>query len=80
MSNQSDRRSPFGQGSAIASLVAAVACTFASDALASQSPARPDERELAARVAAIVERIRLVDPALVRNVPPEMKIAQWRNR
>jgi len=68
------------QGSTIVSLAAVIACTFASDALASQSAAPPGEHELAARVATIVERIRLVDPTLLRNVPPELKVAQWRNR
>jgi hypothetical protein len=64
----------------VASLVAAVACVLASDALASRSPAeRVGEQELSARVATIVERIRLVDPTLVRNVPRDQKIAQWRN-
>jgi hypothetical protein len=53
---------------------------LASDALASRSPAeRVGEQELSARVATIVERIRLVDPTLVRNVPRDQKIAQWRN-
>jgi hypothetical protein len=35
---------------------------------------------LSARVAAIVERIRLLEPTLLRDLPPEAKIAQWRNR
>jgi len=34
---------------------------------------------LAARVGAIAERIRSGEPALVRELPPEAKIAQWRN-
>jgi hypothetical protein len=55
---------------------------LAGDALARQSPAEPTvaEQELAARVAAIAERIRSVEPTLVRELPPEVKIAQWRNR
>jgi hypothetical protein len=49
---------------------------------ARQSPAEPAvaEQELAARVAAIAERIRSAEPTLVRELPPEVKIAQWRNR
>jgi hypothetical protein len=35
---------------------------------------------LAARVATIAERIRSAEPTLVRELPPEVKIAQWRNR
>jgi hypothetical protein len=35
---------------------------------------------LAARVAAIAERVRSAEPTLVRELPPEVKIAQWRNR
>jgi hypothetical protein len=82
MSNDRDRKPPAGQGVAIASLVAVVACALAGDALARQSPAEPTvaQRELAARVAAIAERIRSAEPTLVRELPPEGKIAQWRNR
>jgi hypothetical protein len=80
MFNHRDRR-PLGQGTAIASLVAVVACALASDALARQSPAEPSagEQTLSARVGAIAERIRSGEPALVRELPPEAKIAQWRN-
>jgi hypothetical protein len=55
---------------------------LAGDALARQSPAEPAvaEQELAARVAAIAERVRSAEPTLVRDLPPEVKIAQWRNR
>ena len=82
MSNDHDRKPPAGQGVAIASLVAVVACALAGDALARQSPVEPGvaEPELAARVAAIAERIRSAEPTLVRELPPEVKIAQWRNR
>ena len=81
MSNDLDPRSPLCKGTVVASLVAAVTCALASDALASRLPADPraGEQELSARVAAIVERVRLIDPALVRDLPPEKKIAQWRN-
>ncbi len=80
MSNELDR-GPLGQGSVVTSLVAAVACVLASDALASRSPAElhVGERELSTRVATIVERIRLVDPTLLRDLPRDKKIAQWRN-
>jgi hypothetical protein len=55
---------------------------LAGDALARQSPVEPSvaEPELAARVAAVAERIRSAEPTLVRELPPEVKIAQWRNR
>jgi hypothetical protein len=36
--------------------------------------------DLSARVAAIVEQIRLREPAIQRDLAPEVKIAQWRNR
>jgi hypothetical protein len=70
------------QGAAVVTLVAAVACALASDACASRLPVEPSagEQELSARVAAIVERIRLGEPTLPRDLPPEAKIAQWRNR
>ena len=82
MSHHHDRKPPAGHAAAIASLVAVVACALAGDALARQSPAEPAvaEPELAARVAALAERIRIVEPTLVRELPPEVKIAQWRNR
>jgi hypothetical protein len=82
MSNELDRRLPLGQGTAVVCLVALVACALASDAVASRLPAEPSacERDLSARVTAIVERIRLGKPALQRDLPPEVKIAQWRNR
>ena len=82
MSNPQDRKPPAGHAAAVASLVAIVACALAGDALARQSPAGPGvaEPELAARVAAIAERIRSSEPTLVRQLPPDVKIAQWRNR
>ena len=82
MSNDHDRKPPAGQGVAIASLVAVVACALAGNALARQPPVEPGvaEPELAARLAAIAERIRSAEPTLVRELPPEVKIAQWRNR
>ena len=81
MSNNLDPRSPLCKGTVVVSLVAAVTCALASDALASRLPADrcTGEQELSARVAAIVEHVRLVNPALVRDLPPEKKIAQWRN-
>jgi hypothetical protein len=81
MSNDLDRKPPLCKGTVVVSLVAAVTCVLASDALASRLAAEPPvgEQKLTARVAAIVERVRLVDPALVRDLPPEKKIAQWRN-
>lgn len=82
MSNERDLRLPLGQGAAVVSLVAVVACALASDAVASRLPAEPSagERNLSARVAAIVEQIRLREPAIQRDLAPEVKIAQWRNR
>jgi hypothetical protein len=82
MSNPHDRKPPVAHGAAIASLVAVAACALAGDALARQSPAERTvaEPELAARIAAIAERIRSAEPTLVRELPPEVKIAQWRNR
>jgi hypothetical protein len=81
MSNDLDPRSSLSKGTVVASLVAAVTCALASDALASRLP--PDRcisgQELSARVAAIVEHIRLANPTLVRDLPPQKKIAQWRN-
>jgi hypothetical protein len=81
MSDESNRPA-LRQGAAVASLVAAVACVAAGDARASRLPVAPSaaNQELSARVAAIVERIRLDQPTLLRDLPPEAKLAQWRNR
>jgi hypothetical protein len=81
MSNDLDPRSPLCKGTVVASLVAAVTCALAGDALASRLPADrcAGEQELSARVAAIVAHVRLLNPALVRDLPTEKKIAQWRN-
>jgi hypothetical protein len=80
MSNELDM--PLGQRTAVVSLVAVFACALASDAVASRLPAEPSagEQDLSARVAAIVEQIRLREPAIQRDLAPEVKIAQWRNR
>jgi hypothetical protein len=81
MSNDLDRRPQLSTGTVVVSLIAAVAGVWASDALASRPTvaAGGGDQEFSARVAAIVERVRLVDPALVRDLPPQTKIAQWRN-
>jgi len=78
MPGKSSRRSAAGRDLAAISLVATIACAGASGALAGPSP--PDANAaLAARVAALVERISLHEPALMRDLPPERNIAQWRN-
>jgi hypothetical protein len=81
MPNELDRTPPMCKGAVVGSLVAAVACVLASDALASRAPAEPcvREQELSARVAAIVDRVRLVDPTLLRDLPADKKIVQFRN-
>jgi hypothetical protein len=65
----------------VVSLVAAVTCASTGDALASRPTVEPRvaEQELSTRIAAIIERVRLINPALVRDLPPETEIAQWRN-
>jgi len=81
MSNKRDRGFTLGQGTAV-SLVAILSCASATDALA----AKPSiERissggELSGRVARIVERIMLNEPAIRRELPDTVKLAQWRNR
>ena len=82
MPYERDLRLPLAQGAAVVSLVAVVACALAGDAVASRLPAEPSagEQDLSARVAAIVQQIRLREPAIQRDLAPEVKIAQWRNR
>jgi hypothetical protein len=79
MPNELDRTPPTCKGAVVGSFVAAVACVLASDALASRSPSEPCVRGLSARVAAIVERVRLVDPTLLRDLPADKKIVQFSN-
>lgn len=81
MSNELNRRSPLSNGTVVASLVAAVACVWASDAPANGSTTEPRAagKELSARIAAIVERVRIVDPTLARDLPADKKIVQFRN-
>jgi hypothetical protein len=70
------------QGAAVASLVAVVACVLARDARANRLLIEPSvsNPNLSVRVSAIVERIRLLEPRLLRDLPPEVKIVQWQNR
>jgi hypothetical protein len=80
MSKDVDRRSALGERTAV-SLVAMLACALASDALASVPSVQPGggERDLATRAAAIVDVVRQTQPALVQTLPPDVKLAQWRN-
>jgi hypothetical protein len=81
MSQELDLRTVLGRGTAVVSLLTAITCALTTDALAGlpRAQSRARERELSARAAAIVERIRLGDPTLVPAQPPETRIAQWRN-
>jgi hypothetical protein len=79
----SDQHKPYlRHGPTVVSLVAALTCAFASDASARPPSvaARVDNEQLAARIGSIVEQIRLHKPTLIRDLPPDAKIAQWRNR
>jgi hypothetical protein len=75
------RRLALSPDTAAVSLVMAVACALASEAFANLTPTESNlhERDVPARVKAIVERIRLSDPSLALTVLPEAKITQWRN-
>ena len=81
MSRELDRPAAV-RGAAVVSLVALVACALTSDALAGRLPADPvaGGHDISSRVAAIAGRIRAVEPTVSRELPPEAKIAQWRNR
>ena len=80
MSHQPDK--PFTQRTAVVSLVAALTCAFANDAAASRPTVTPNsgEPELSARVASLVQRIQIIEPTLLRHLPAQRTIAQWRNR
>jgi hypothetical protein len=78
MTEKTRRPPALAEDLAAISLVTAIACAFPSGALA--SPSRSDEGgELSARVAALVERIGRHEPMLLGNLPPDRRIAQWRN-
>jgi hypothetical protein len=79
MSSQSGK--PAGQKTVLISLVAALTCAYASDAAASRSSVAPavDGADLSARVTALVERVRALRPALVRDLPAASKTAQFKN-
>jgi hypothetical protein len=79
MSSELGRRPQFSNGTVKASLVAVVACVMATDARADLTKPRLSARELPARIAAIVDHVRLADPAIVRDLPAEQKIVQFRN-
>jgi hypothetical protein len=82
MSSKLDSSSYLGQGTTVLSLVGVVACLLANDALANAPSAVPDkvERELSARVATIVEQIRLLEPTLLHTLPAGSRTVQFANR
>lgn len=68
------RKAAAGPNAVTASMVAMVTCALAGDASARPSAAQPGA-ELSTRIAAIAEQIRVREPALARELPPERKIA-----
>jgi len=80
MGNRLDLPVPL-QGAALVTLVSLIACALARDARSTQLAVEPraGDQNLSARVSAIVERMRILEPTLLRDLPPEWKIAQWRN-
>jgi hypothetical protein len=78
MSNQDHR--PLGQGTAVLSLVATLTCAFANPALANRGPGEmaAKDAQLSARVAAAIERMRLVEPSLLRDMRRDRNMA-WSN-
>jgi len=80
MSAHSDRKLT-RTGTLTASLVAALTCAWVTDGVASQFSfdLRGEHNDFSARVSAVAEHIRSAAPTLARDVPQELKIAQWRN-
>jgi hypothetical protein len=81
MPKQLDRGPQFSNATVMVSLVAAVACATAVDARANGVVIEPSgsERTLSVRIATIVEQVRRSNPALVKNLPPDLRIVQFRN-
>jgi hypothetical protein len=79
MPTKVDRRQAF-QTTAALSLVSVIACAAAGDAkMGSISAERTfDRQDLSARVSAVAEQIRSLDPAL-NDAAPAVNLAQWRN-
>jgi hypothetical protein len=79
MSTKVDRRQAF-QATAALSLVSVIACAAAGDATRGSVSAERtfDRQNLPARVSAIAEQIRSLDPAL-DDAAPAVKLAQWKN-
>jgi hypothetical protein len=69
------------QGTAAVSLVSLLLCALGSEAFASRIPpeAGGQEQGVSARIASVVERIRCSNPALLRALPVDAKLAQWWN-
>jgi hypothetical protein len=69
------------QQAAVVTLVSLVAYALARDARSTELSVEPGagDQKLSTRVSAIVERMRVLEPTLLRDLPPELKIAQWRN-
>jgi hypothetical protein len=58
-----------------------LACALAGDASASVTSVQPgrSDQDLAVRAAAIASLVRQTQPALLQSLPPDVKLAQWRN-
>jgi hypothetical protein len=81
MSSKSDRKNCSPQGPAAVSLVAALIGAVSTEAFASQSTNERirSETDLATRITKIIEWVRVVDPKLIRDLPPDVTTTQWRN-
>jgi hypothetical protein len=81
MPNEPNRSLPELHRPAVVSLIAAVACALTGKAYASGTPidTNADKLGLAARVATVIERVRQAEPTILHNLPPNLRIVQWRN-
>ncbi len=74
-------RTPFSQGTALISIVAALACAFPGNAHAIRPPidCGTGVGTLSARVAAVAKRIRLIESALPSDLPSDGNVALFGN-
>ena len=79
MSGKVHGASNLGSDAAAISLVAAISCALAGDALASSPPPAAKGADVSARIAALVQQINGSEPALVRDLGAGRKFVQWRN-
>jgi hypothetical protein len=79
---QKATESAFSHSRSAFSFVATVVCALAGDANATTpvTTAEVDANDFSSRVAAVIQRLRIADPAISRRLPGDRKTVQFGNR